>query len=80
MGRDPFGTAEVAEFEHGQQRTADSLVATIATHSALLVMNDPERIVLLAQVRDYLNSVPETSSGTEFTLPMITIAVRAIRG
>src|SRR6266851_7846969 len=72
MGRDPFGTAEVAEFEHGQRRTADSLVATIATHSALLVMNDPERIVLLAQVRDYLNSVPEASSGTEFTLPMIT--------
>jgi hypothetical protein len=43
-------------------------------------MNDPERIVLLAQVRDYLNSVPETGSGTEFTLPMITIAVRSIRG
>jgi SAM-dependent methyltransferase len=80
VGRDLFSTAEVAEFEHGQRRTADSLVATIATHSALLVMNDPERIVLLAQVRDYLNSVPETGSGTEFTLPMITIAVRSIRG
>jgi SAM-dependent methyltransferase len=79
-GRELFRDIELREFEHGQQRTADSLVATIATHSALLVMNDPERTVLLAQVRDYLNSVPETGSGTEFTLPMITIAVRAIRG
>jgi hypothetical protein len=38
-----FGTPEIGEFGHGQQRTADSLLATIATHSSLLVMTEPER-------------------------------------
>jgi len=38
MDRALFGAAEVSEFGNGQVRTADSLVATIATHSQLLVM------------------------------------------
>jgi ubiquinone/menaquinone biosynthesis C-methylase UbiE len=73
-----FGAGEVAEFPNGQVRTADSLVATIATHSNLLVMDESERAGLLAQVTDFLHEQPETSSG-EFTLPMVTVAVRARR-
>jgi SAM-dependent methyltransferase len=73
-----FSRAERAEFEHGQRRTADSLVATIATHSRLLVMDEPERERLLGRVRAYLHERPETSAG-EFTLPMITSVIRAIR-
>ena len=34
-----FETPEVAEFENGQRRTVDSLLATIATHSNFLVMD-----------------------------------------
>ena len=49
-----FGAAEEGEFEHGQVRTADSLLATIATHSHLLVMDEAERSGLLAQVQDFL--------------------------
>jgi SAM-dependent methyltransferase len=73
-----FHAAEEGEFGHGQARTADSLLATIATHSHLLVMDEAERAGLLAQVRDFLRSQPETSNG-EFTLPMVTVALRALR-
>ena len=73
-----FDAGQTAEFEHGQARTADSLLATIATHSNFLVMGEPERTRRLAQVRDFLQSRPETSHG-EFVLPMVTVALRARR-
>jgi SAM-dependent methyltransferase len=73
-----FGPARLGEFEHGHPRTADSLVAMIATHSHFLVMDEPERTWLLTQVRDFLHDRPETSAG-EFVLPMVTVVVRAIR-
>ena len=73
-----FHAAEEGEFGHGQARTADSLLATIATHSRLLVMDEAERTRLLAQVRDFLHTQPETSGG-EFTLPMATVVLRALR-
>jgi SAM-dependent methyltransferase len=73
-----FHGAEEGEFGHGQARTADSLLATIATHSHLLVMDEAERAGLLARVRDFLRSQPETSNG-EFTLPMVTVVLRALR-
>ena len=73
-----FRAAEEGEFGHGQARTADSLLATIATHSHLLVMDEAERAGLLARVRDFLRSQPETSNG-EFTLPMVTVVLRALR-
>ena len=73
-----FGPGQIGEFEHGQPRTADSLVATIGTHSHFLVMDEPERTRLLAQVRDFLHGRPETAAG-EFILPMVTVVVRAVR-
>jgi SAM-dependent methyltransferase len=73
-----FGPPERAEFPHGQRRTADSLVATIATHSHVLVMPDAERARLLAGVRAYLSTRPETSSG-EFTVPLATSVFRTVR-
>jgi SAM-dependent methyltransferase len=73
-----FGPPQRAEFPHGQRRTADSLLATIVTHSRLLVMGDPERTQLLSRIRDYLMRRPETATG-EFTLPMITAVLRASR-
>jgi ubiquinone/menaquinone biosynthesis C-methylase UbiE len=73
-----FHAAQATEFDHGQPRTADSLLATIATHSNFLVMEETERAALLGQVRDFLHAQPETSSG-DFVLPMITVAARAVR-
>ena len=73
-----FGPAERAEFANSQRRTARSLLAGVATHSKLLVMPPAERDRALARVRDYLTTRPETSDG-EFTLPMVTVAVRSAR-
>jgi SAM-dependent methyltransferase len=75
---DLFSAAEVGEFGHGQARTADSLLATIGTHSHLLVMEEAERARLLARVGDFLRSQPETAHG-EFTLPMVTVGLRVRR-
>jgi SAM-dependent methyltransferase len=73
-----FAAAETSEFANGQIRTADSLLASIATHSNLLVMPESERQDLLAQIAGFLHGQPETSAG-EFTLPLMTVAVRVRR-
>ena len=70
-----FGSAEQAEFPHGQRRTADTLVATIATRAGVLVMPEQEREATLGRIRAFLASRPETTSG-EFTLPMLTGVLR----
>jgi SAM-dependent methyltransferase len=72
---DRFGAPEQAEFPHRQRRTADSLVATIATRAGLLVMPEAERAATLARIRAFLASRPETADG-EFTLPMLTGVLR----
>ncbi len=73
-----FTPADRAEFPNGQRRTAESMVATIATHSRLLVMDQAQRDELLAAVTAYLSERPETADG-EFTVPMVTSALRAVR-
>ena len=77
-GSSLFTQAEQCEFGNGQLRSADSLVAAIATHSPMLVMGEAERARTLATLRDFLDRQPETSSG-EFTMPLVTIALRAAR-
>ena len=73
-----FGSPEQAEFPHGQRRTADSLVATLATKAGMLVMPEPEREATLGRIRAFLASRPETARG-EFTLPMLTGVLRVRR-
>jgi SAM-dependent methyltransferase len=73
-----FGEPGQAEFPHGQRRTADSLVATLATRAGMLVMPDDERDAALARIRAYLATRPETAQG-EFTLPMLTAVLRVTR-
>ena len=75
---DRFGSPEQAEFPHGQRRTADSLVATLATRAGMLVMPEPERAATLGRIRAFLASRPETADG-EFTFPMLTGVLRARR-
>lgn len=73
-----FGHPEQAEFSHGQPRTANSLVATLATRAGLLVMSEHERDITLGRIRAFLASRPETAHG-EFTLPMLTGVLRVRR-
>ena len=56
-----FGRPERAEFPHGPRRTADSLVATLATRAGVLVMPDQEQEATLGRIRDFLASRPETA-------------------
>ncbi|MFI7214925.1 class I SAM-dependent methyltransferase [Micromonospora maritima] len=73
-----FEAPEQAEFPHGQRRTAESLVATLATRAGMLVMPAPERDATLGRIRAFLASRPETAAG-EFTLPMLTCVLRLRR-
>jgi SAM-dependent methyltransferase len=73
-----FGSPEQAEFRHGQRRTADSLVATLATRAGMLVMPDRELQATLGRIRAFLTSRPETADG-EFTLPLLTCVLRLRR-
>jgi hypothetical protein len=73
-----FGSPEQAEFPHGQRRTADSLVTTLATRAGVLVMSRQEHEATLGRIRAFLASRPETSRG-EFTLPMLTGVLRVRR-
>jgi SAM-dependent methyltransferase len=73
-----FGSPEQAEFPHGQRRTADSLVATLATKAGMLVMAEEEREATLGRIRAFLASRAETACG-EFTLPLLTGVLRVGR-
>ncbi|MCQ4083430.1 hypothetical protein NGB36_23190 [Streptomyces sp. RB6PN25] len=58
-----------------QARAAGSLTGTVGTHA--LVLPDDERAALLARVREYLASRPETATG-RFDLPIVTLAERMV--
>jgi SAM-dependent methyltransferase len=77
-GQQLFGPLEHAAFEHEQARTAESLIATMRTHSMFLVMDPDEREAALAGVREYLATAPATAAG-EFLLPLCTLTLRAVR-
>ncbi|WP_024801517.1 class I SAM-dependent methyltransferase [Nocardia sp. BMG51109] len=62
-------------FPHTQRRTAESLAATVGTHSHALVLDSADRAALLARIAEYLRGRPETRSG-EFDLPLRTLVVR----
>jgi SAM-dependent methyltransferase len=73
-----FGSAEQAEFPHGQLRTAESLIRTLGTKAGVLVMAEREREATLRQIRGFLANTPEAARG-EFTLPMLTGVLRTRR-
>jgi SAM-dependent methyltransferase len=74
----PFSDMGRGEFTHTQRRTAESLVATAATHSLFLTMPEPERSQKLGEMLAYLKSRPETAAG-EFDYPLLTVVLRAVR-
>ena len=67
-----------ADFPHTHRRTAESLVATINTHSHALVISAEERARLNERMLAFLKSNPVTANG-EFTYPLVTQAKRLVR-
>jgi hypothetical protein len=56
-----FGSPEQAAFPDGQQRTADSLVATLATRGGMLVRPQQEQDATLGRIRVFLANRSETA-------------------
>jgi SAM-dependent methyltransferase len=80
-GIDPhpcYSPVERAEFPHRQPRTVDSLIATVATHSHVLVREPDQQADVLGRVRTLLESRPETSGGV-FDLRLVTRVQRCVR-
>ncbi|WP_306991691.1 class I SAM-dependent methyltransferase [Amycolatopsis thermophila] len=73
-----FGPFERRTFRHAHRRTAESLVETLFTHSALLVAPEPERDEIRKRVREFLGTHPDTAAG-EFDLPLETTVLRGER-
>ncbi|MFI1091489.1 class I SAM-dependent methyltransferase [Streptomyces sp. NPDC020917] len=73
-----FSPVEGTQIPHQHRRTAESLVANVATHSRLLVLEPAEREQVLGRVRDHLAARPETSGGA-FDFPMVTLVERCVR-
>lgn len=72
-----FSAPESADFPHLLPRTAESLLATIATHSHMLVLEPAEREAAKQRIADYLYSRPETAEG-EFDLHLVTRVQRCV--
>jgi SAM-dependent methyltransferase len=73
-----FEPLEWASFEHAHRRTVESLLETVSTYSAFLVLPEDQRAGRLRGIREYLESRPETADG-EFDLPLVTRVGRAVR-
>jgi SAM-dependent methyltransferase len=73
-----FTAAEEAEFTHSQRRTAESLVATVNTHSHLLVATPDDQRETTERMLAFLRGRPETATG-EFDFPMRTYVKRLVR-
>lgn len=78
VGKQLFWPTEQGTFSHSHIRTAESMIETLRTHSVFLIMEEAEREAVLADTREFLAATPETASG-EFALPLVTIALRAVR-
>ncbi|SDX11496.1 Methyltransferase domain-containing protein [Amycolatopsis xylanica] len=73
-----FAPSEQETFRHKQRRTAESLVATLATHSHVLAAASEERAAILRTAQEFLAGRPETASG-EFDRPIVVTGFRARR-
>jgi SAM-dependent methyltransferase len=73
-----FTDPEDRTFRHTHRRTAESLVATVNTHSHTLVIPAEERAELNARMLAFLKSRPETAEG-EFDFPLVTYLKRRRR-
>lgn len=77
LEHESFDEGERREFTHSRRLTADSLIATLGTHSWALISSLEEREEVFARVRGYLAGRPEL--GEEFDMPLRTVTVRMLR-
>lgn len=73
-----FGEPEQRQFCWCWPRTIDSFLATVSTHSWVLVSSPEERAAALAAIRLFLEQHPATRNGA-FELPMRTLVQRMVR-
>jgi ubiquinone/menaquinone biosynthesis C-methylase UbiE len=73
-----FDAFEQDTFDHTFRRTAETLIATVCTHSHMLVASDEQRAAIIDRMRTFLRAQPETANG-EFDLPLRTTVLRARR-
>ncbi len=73
-----FGAIERQVFPHTQLRNSpEDLIATINTHSRMLVIDEEERTAVNEKLLAVLRSRPETSNGP-FDVPLRTEVIRTI--
>jgi hypothetical protein len=73
-----FGKPTQRRFCWRWPRTIDSLLATVSTHSWVLVSRPDERAAALTAIRRFLEQHPVTRNGA-FELPMQTLVLRVTR-
>ncbi|MCO1655205.1 class I SAM-dependent methyltransferase [Pseudonocardia humida] len=77
-GHPAFAHSRHSRHPNPVRTTAEGLVASMGTHSWLLVSEPDVRERALGGLRDYLAGRPETSAG-EFELPLVTEVLRTLR-
>jgi SAM-dependent methyltransferase len=74
-----FGVVERKTFPHAHRRDSpEALIATVNTHSRMLVVDDAERAAINDKMLAFLRERPETSNGP-FDVPLRTEVFRAVR-
>lgn len=74
-----FGPVERAEFRHEVGYTADSLVELVRSRSYYLTSPTERRTTIEAQIRELAATHPDLAGRMEFTMPYITVVLRARR-
>ena len=74
-----FSPVESTTFPHAHRRdSAEALIATVNTHSRMLVVDAEERAEINEKMLAFLRSRPETSNGP-FDVPLRTEVFRSVR-
>lgn len=73
-----FAADGFAQLPNPISTTVDALIASLRTRSFALTREPAEREAIFERIRAYLAARPETASG-EFSLPLVTDVVRAVR-
>ncbi|NGY59525.1 class I SAM-dependent methyltransferase [Lentzea sp. NEAU-D13] len=79
MAHPSFGAMEEKTFPHVHRRDSpEALIATVNTHSRMLVVDEEERASINAKMLAFLRARPETSNGP-FDVSMVVEAFRMVR-
>ncbi|HKA69249.1 MAG TPA: class I SAM-dependent methyltransferase [Actinomycetes bacterium] len=74
-----FEPVERAEFRHEVGYTVDSLIELVRSRSYYLTAPADRRATIEAEIRDLVAGHPDLSGRTEFTMPYVTVVLRARR-